>query len=419
MNLFKVNRKTALLFLATMAFGVSSCSKDDNDDQNSGGEDAKTAWVIGYGVQTQQGRIYYMEARENLPSNTNPGEAVELGLNSRIYSYGENPYTWNGDASTMTKWEVDKSTLALKPSGIISFASTGVTGNIAGPAFISETQAFSTNLAEGVVIEWNPSTMEITKKHQVDPFPNVGVDGLLFEFNKEVTADGKILIPIETNPVYTCCEYPKAGAGARTAIFDPVAGKVTYHVDNRLLGSSNAHYTDPVTGSRYATPAWGNSFVPVYFNNAASLPKPRTLLKVNDDGTFDPNYEYNLDDVLGMAFYYSTSFIYDNKIVFTYVSDDYKWGSFAEAAYIFGADFKTAQIDLETNEVKPFDGLSGYSYNSLGEGRTIDGKTYVGISDNRTDTDRSSTILQQNAIDDYTVITKHSGGNIEHYNKLW
>ncbi|RAV30322.1 hypothetical protein [Sinomicrobium soli] len=413
----------AFLFLLMMAIGVISCNSDDNGNPNTGGEEpeegeVETAWVIGYRVETPQGRVYYLEAHENIPSETNTSKAVELGLNSRIYSYGENPYTWNGDAATITKWEVDKSTLELSAIGILSFASTGVSGNIAAPAFISETQAYTTNLAEGVVVEWNPSTMEITKVHNVDAFPDLGVDDLLFEFNKEVTADGKILIPIETNELGTCCDYPTGAAGARTAIFDPETATVTYHVDDRLIGSDNTHFTDPVTGARYCVPVWANSVVPAYFNNLETLPNAHTLLKVNDDGSFDADYAYNLDDILDITLYYTTTFIYDNKLVFTYVGDDYTWGSFDERYNIlYTGNFRAAMIDLETNEVQPFDAFSGYT-GAIAFG-VLDGNSYIKASGLDSDGNETSSLLQQNAIDDYTEVTKHVGGNIEHFNKLW
>ncbi|WP_438712046.1 hypothetical protein ACSTS3_06160 [Aquimarina muelleri] len=407
-----------MLLIGILTLGIISCN-NDNDDTNNSNDESETAWIIGYRTETPQGKVYYLEANENIPSETNASQAVELGLNNRIYSYGGNPYTWSGDAGTITKWEVDKSTLALTPSGIVSFASVGVTGNIAGPAFISETQAFTTNLAEGLVVEWNPSTMEIIKIYNVDAFPiPEAYDGLLFEFSKEVTADGKIIIPIETNAFPLCCTYPPDAVGARTAIFDPGTGIVTYHVDDRLFGSNNHHLTDRVTGTRYAIPVYNNSFVAPYFDNAETLPNPHSLLKVNDDGTFDANYEYNLDEVLDIEFYYDTPFIYDNKIVFTYVGNDYTWPSFDERYYvIFTGNFKSVVVDLETDEVQSFNAFSKYtSARVLG---VFDGQSYFAASTSNSDGTRDDYILQQNAIDDYTEVAKHKNGNIEHINKLW
>ncbi|WP_192348769.1 hypothetical protein [Algoriphagus sp. Y33] len=419
-NTMEISKRWAwitMLLVGMISISITSCN-DDEGDTNPDAEEVESAWVIGYRVETPQGRVYYLEAHENLPSATNTSEAVELGLNSRIYSYGENPYTWNGDAATITKWEVNKSSFELSAIGIVSFAGTGVSGNIAAPAFISETQAYTTNLAEGVVVEWNPSTMEITKVHNVDAFPDLGFDNLLFEFNKEVTDDGRILIPIETGELGICCDYPAGVAGARTAIFDPTTSTVTYNIDNRLIGSDNAHYTDPVTGTRYAVPVWGNSLVPAFFNNPETLPNPHSLLKVNNDGSFDAGYEYNLDDVLEMTLYFGTSFIYDNKIVFTYVGDDYTWGSFDDRyTILYTGNFKAALVDLETNEVKPFDAFSGYtSARAFG---IIDGKPFINASAIDSDGNQTSYLLQQNAIDDYTEVTKHVGGGIEHFNKLW
>ena len=37
-----------------------------------------------------------------------------LGLGARILSFGEHPYTWNDNAGTLTKWNVDRTTLDRK-----------------------------------------------------------------------------------------------------------------------------------------------------------------------------------------------------------------------------------------------------------------------------------------------------------------
>ena len=166
------------LFSIVIAFGLFSngCSDDDppapTDPVNT---EAESAYLLGYRVETPEGRVYYMEAHEEIPSNSNVSEAVELGLNRRIFSYGEHPYIWSGDDATMTKWTLDKTTLELSTDGVVSFGNTGISGFVAPPIFLSETQAFFSELAEGVIVEWNPTTMEITKVHNVDPLPDVGV----------------------------------------------------------------------------------------------------------------------------------------------------------------------------------------------------------------------------------------------------
>ena len=187
-KLNRLKRRSCLAILSIVFFlvGTTSCKEDDGVEMDEK-QEAMSAWILGYRTETPQGNVYYLEAHEDVPSKTNSANAVELGLNSRIYSYGEHAYTWNGDAATITKWEVEKTTLELSPAGIISFASVGVSGNIAEPAFISETSAYTTRLSEGIVVEWNPSTMEIIQVYDVDPFPELGGNSdLLFEFSKKI-----------------------------------------------------------------------------------------------------------------------------------------------------------------------------------------------------------------------------------------
>ena len=407
----------SMLFLGVLAV-VTSCKKENNEPVNDG-EEASSAWILGYRTETPQGEIYYIEAHENVPSQTNSGNAVELGLNSRIYSYGSHAYTWNGDAATITKWEADRSTLELSPVGIISFASIGVSGNIAEPAFVSENQAFTTRLSEGIVVEWNPSTMEITEVYDVDPFPELGGNSdLLFEFSKKITADGKIIIPIETAAPSACCAYPEGVAGARSATLDPATGNVTYQVDDRLLASDVNFYTDIVTGTNFVGPTYNNSFISPYFDNAEELPSPYTLLKVNNDGTFDSSFEYDLSEVVDIHFYSSTSFVYDNKIVLNYLDTSYTWSEIYDARwYVFAEDtYKAVVVDLATDEVKPFTALAGYDYGV--PLKAIDNQSYIRAG-YRDPNGRVDEILRQDAIDQFSVVTTHKGGIFQHYSKLW
>ena len=412
-----------LLLIGLISFGVISCNNDGDNDVSPDDMEAASAWIYAYRLETPEGRVYYMSVHEEIPSESNVSEAVELGLNNRIYSYGEHPYTWNGDAATITKWNVDRTTLALSVDGIVSFATTGISGNVGPPVFLSETQSFFSNLEEGVVVEWNPSTMEIEKVHHVDPLPDTGTEiDWYTEWFKYPTSDGKILMPIEFGTPTVCCsDFTKPGV--MVAIFDPATSSIAYKHDDRLYSSGLNLLTDE-NGVMYLVPGRRNSFVIPYFDvNVNDLPNPFALLKVDEAGTFDPNFYVDLSDIIPIAFYASSIFVLDNKLVLTYVdANDYNHpASFDQRWTVYATGkFKTVMIDLETKEVTPFQAFSKYEFS--GYANTIDGKNYfyAGFSDGLiTSTSSTSVYLRQDGINDYTVLTTHKGGSMSHIGKLW
>ncbi|WP_103864515.1 hypothetical protein [Aquimarina sp. I32.4] len=398
----------------------NGCSDGKSNKSNSRSSEVESAHVLAYRMETPEGRIYYMEVHEKIPSKSNVSEAVELGLNNRIYSYNEHPYTWSRDDATITKWSVDKATLEVSKNGVISFAHLGISGDVAPPVFLSDTQAFFSKLAEGVIVEWNPSNMKITKVHNVDPLPDVGVQIDWYkDWFKYLLSNGKILMSIEFGtPVFCCSEYVKPGA--MVAIFDPTTSSIEYSKDNRLYSNGLDILSDE-KGTKYLTPGRRNAFVAPYFKEN-DVPNPFALLKLNDDGTFDSDFYVDLSNVLPITFYASSTFMLDNKLVFTYVdakeynhpdSYDQRWSVYG------GGDFKTVVLDLETLKVTPFTGLDeDYDYTQFNN--TIDGAKYffAGYTDSALDTEFSF-FLRQDGFDDFKVVSSHKGGTMQHIAKLW
>ncbi|MEM6265266.1 MAG: hypothetical protein AAGI38_22385, partial [Bacteroidota bacterium] len=166
-----------LLLVGFISFGISACDNDDDGDMTSDGEETESAWLTGYFTATPEGRLYYMEANENIPDETDVSNAVELGFGSRILSYGEHPYSWNDDAGTLTKWNVDRTTLEFSVAGIVSFASQGISGNIGlSILIVSETEGYVPDIFEGQIVEFNPTTMTITQTHTFSPPPVPSID---------------------------------------------------------------------------------------------------------------------------------------------------------------------------------------------------------------------------------------------------
>ncbi|MEL6483293.1 MAG: hypothetical protein AAFP96_00435 [Bacteroidota bacterium] len=412
-------------------FGIflNGCSGDDNgseepnpptgmEDDDPAPTELESGWVVAYRNETPQGRVYFMEVNEEIPAESNVSEAVELGLNARIYSFGDNPITWNGDAGTLTKWNVDRTNLELSIGGIISFASNGITGNRGEPVFISETEAYMENLLEGVIVEWNPTTMEITRVVNVDTPPEItgGTGAYFVTLFSNVTSDGKIVYGVDYR-LPACCEYVGPEA-AVIAVFDPSQGTLEYQQDDRLLSANNIVRDEQ--GHVYITPSNLNAFTKEYFNDAENLPSPYTLLRVGSDGELDSDYSLDLSSLLPIEVANGFSFITNNRIVISYVDSNENQlpESFDARFGIFGAPSIPVAIDVETGEVFQFDAFSNFNYSGF-PSRT-DGSLFLvaGQFFPNGDPERS-TLQREDGFNNFTEVFAHTGGTVQHIARLW
>ncbi len=181
-----------------------------------------------------------MEVNENIPDETNVSNAVELGFGSRILSFGEHPYSWNDNAGTITKWNVDRATLEFSVDGIISFASNGISGNIGLTiVFVSETEGYVQDIFEGVIVEFNPSLMEITQVINFDLPPITDPTNGFYFINDPVfiPETQKILYGISYFPT-GCCEYDGPN-GLIVGVFDTRSKTMEYKQDDRLVAAAS------------------------------------------------------------------------------------------------------------------------------------------------------------------------------------
>lgn len=408
-----------MLSIVAISFLIFSCSNDDNNARNPNLVEAESAWMIGYRSDTPQGRIYYMEVGENIPSETNVSNAVELGLNARIYSFGDSPFTWNGDAGTITKWEVDRTTLELSVEGLVSFASIGITGNRTEPIFVSETEAYMENLQEGVVVQWNPSTMEITDVFNVvvpPELPNGTGQYLVSAFVTYDSNNNNIIYSLDYLPS-SCCEY-LGPDGVVIGVFNTETKSLEYKLDNRLISSRVNIQNEE--GDIYIAPAVGSVYMEEYFNaNGSDLSGGLTVLRLNANGDFDPNFSFDLRSVLPVEVANGFSVIFNDKIVFSYVDSNETQlpDSYDDRSAIFQADFISVAVDLETGEVLPFDAFDGFNYSAFTH--TTDGIKYIVGGTFGGDQPEESSILRQNGFNDFTVVSSHVGGSMLRVGRLW
>lgn len=413
----------AILLIGMLSIVITSCGDDDDNavtPEPVEPEEASQAFLLGYRTNTPNGQVYYMSTHENIPNSIDISQAVEIGLggNTSITSFNGQPYSWNGDAATMTQWSIDKSTLELTVEGILSFGSTGYSGE-AFPIFISETQAYVTRLTEGLVVEWNPSTMEITEVINVPTLPDLGVEYSPYTDVVKYEAGGKIVMPIWIGTPRQCCDFDNYD-GAMIAVFDPATKILEYKRDNRLL-STGPEFARSDNGDLYVSPVRENSFIEPYFNvDTTQLAKPFNLLRIDQSGNIDPTFEFDIAEVLPITFFRAASGVFNNKFIFTYADDTWQWpDAYDDRFQVFGgAEFQTVAVDLTTGEVESF----STEFGSVNYRATLAGTDYfvsTNFDPNTFEVNESKLLVQGSLVDDFTEVSSIQAGQFVHIDKLF
>ena len=407
-----LNRIALLSIVFTLA--LFACSDDDGPDENL--EEVETAILLSLRTEGVDGRVYYMGVYEEIPSEPDLSTMVELGPGFRVYAFEDNPYTWDGNASNLTKWNVDRANLSVSEAEVMSLAGLGISGDLGPPAFFSDEQAYFFDLPEGRVVAFNPSIMEITETINVEPLVYDGVPTSPPTINYDVwekwVRGGKIIMSVG----YSDRQEFTIPNKATTAVFDPVAKTVTYHQDTRMASASSTLEEDE-NGNLYQKSAWEAAFAAHYGNHDQSGLNPLVgLLKVNNDGTHDPDFFINFSEVLNTKAFSGGGipFVFNNQVVVTFKAPSYEFPDDFADRNVVGGDTAVV-LNLTTLETAPFPYLSD-DYTGFGLRTIIDGTPYL-WADNAVE--GYNFILRQDAIDSYTEISKMTGGELQQFYKLW
>ncbi|MEM7509498.1 MAG: hypothetical protein AAF388_01115 [Bacteroidota bacterium] len=409
-----------MLFLGIICLGITSCD-DDMPDVNPPEDEAASAWLTGFRVESPQGRLYYMQVNENIPDETNIANAVELGLGARILSFGEHPYTWNDNAGTLTKWNVDRTTLELSVEGILSFASVGVTGNVGlETTFVSETKAYIPNITEGVIVEFNPSTMEITEVINFDfPFP-INSNGFYANMPEYIPETEKFIYAIFYFP-NVCCEYD--GPDAFTIlVFDTKTNTIEVKKDQRLLFAEDLLPSDD--GYIYVSPGLGQPIAEKYMNNVPAGPSSEfNALRIDQDGNFDPSYSLDISEVLSTEFARAFEIAPSNNVRPFIVPNNSFAENWEDRFSIFNdfSEWNVVGVNYATGDVESLTAFDGFNYVTLPT--VIDGEDYVVVGTVELTQDQVeqevSYFARVGEGFNLTLLTRNPGGTLQIASKLW
>lgn len=402
----KTNRffiKHAALALMSLTFALTSCSSDESKkDEGQGNNPAVIASVR---VNTPGGRVFYLGAYDKFPSTLDYKTMTEIGPGATIYSYGEHPYVWNGTASTLTKYNVSNE-MKISASDALSLTGTGVSGTFGPPAFVSETEAYFFALNDGKIIKFNPTTMTITETIAVTPLP-LSNDAAVktSTYMSYVTSAKKIILPVAATPT----DFNKFPQYAQIAVFDIASKAVTYVKDTRMSMGYDT-FAKGNDGTLYYRPSRATS-LSLDYSTVTDAPPAGGLLKVNPNGTFDPNFFVDLKAPLNAHSVNVVTYVHGDKALAQYLDNTFTPP--AKPADWYNAPTKFALVDLKTLKVEPF--TSFEKYGTVYTVGTIDGVEYYG---NITAPDGKFSLLKQKGAADFEAVSEALGGSVIFVGKL-
>ncbi|MEP5430503.1 MAG: hypothetical protein ABJP86_15265, partial [Flavobacteriaceae bacterium] len=358
-------------------------------------------------VTTPGGRVYYMGAYSEIPDELDFTDMVELGSSATINSFEENPYVWNGISSTLTKYEVADN-LEIKVLDVLSFVSTGLSGGFGLPTFVSDTKAYFFALSEGKVIEFNPTTMKITETINVDVLDLSGDSDInTHTYSNIVTADGTVILPIGSYPDGAPDKFPQY---AELAVFDPTTKTVSYVRDTRMSMGYDT-YAKGNDGSFYYRPS-KNTAIAEDYSTLTGYPTTGGLLKIQEDGTFDPDFFVDLKEVLNAHSVNSVVYVHDSKALVQYMDASFIPPTNPDDWYSEPTSF--ALVDLNAKTFEPFTTFEQHgTVYTVGQ---MDGVEYYGNLGDSSSGQYS--VLKQNGPTDFEIVSEAIGGSLIYIGKL-
>ncbi len=348
MNHFK---KAALLSLLAV-IGFSSCSKEEP----TSGTKSETAYLYTGRYFTPDGRKFFMGAFSSVP-NTTPdiSKLTELtGTSVATFVYDGFVYSWDGEASEMTKWKVEDD-LRMTKLDVLSFINTGITGNNFGAQFFSATEAYLPGLSNTTMVKWNPTNMTIIESIPFNA-PNTSFE----YYNWRTYKSGQnIIIPLEIGDWDNLATESKVMVG----IFNTRTKTMTYAEDNRA--QANSYLFPSENGDLYSYPMSTTAFFE-HYGKGGPYPKSGGMVRIkNGESQFDPNFYVNVMDSTGGANSMGMFYVGNNKWLVKQYADTSNYPAAADLWDFWDKELEFKLYDHVTQKSVDFPGMpKGYSGNN-------------------------------------------------------
>lgn len=238
------------------------------------------AILIAERFNTPDGRAAYMGAFAQLPTEpVQVSSLTELGPEGDAFACGGAAFFFNPNAGTITRYDV-RDDLSLEKGKAIDVRSEGIDGWTGAHLCRSSTEAFVLNGRGGRVLEWNPSTMTVTRAFDV-PKPQVA-EGLTLQFFEPIVVGDLAYFSVTATNWDTLAVEPRA----ILAVFDMAERTLAVDTDDRCQGSLGGMADS--RGTYYQVPEDGAFFEA--FSPTSPLPPDCVLRVTPGSKQFDDSY---------------------------------------------------------------------------------------------------------------------------------
>lgn len=345
------------------SLGMAACSDDTEPSDGSAGAGGANEQTGGQPA-AESGPVavltrvcgpedcqHYLNAFAELPSDgtIDRSAGAESG-NTQGVVFEDAAYIFDRDDKSVTRWTISED-LKLEEGETVSFQNAGLGDACAiCNVFGDSTHAYMVDSASGMLVTWNPSSMEVVSVQDI-PKNLLTRDGLPAGFAWPLVVGGRAYMAAS----WMDYETLEVHGSAAVLTFDATVDEPELSVieDDRCGVTSAVTPFADEAGNVYVVGDWSSGLAQI--GTAKPAPNPACLLRINaGENHFDPDYYVDLLKAAGgRALYGAYGMAGGRKMLLNYwplsvdpptleaiAADPY--------AYYAGANFRYAVLDLAT-----------------------------------------------------------------------
>ncbi|MET0384851.1 MAG: DUF4374 domain-containing protein [Polyangiales bacterium] len=330
--------------------------------------DQEPAYLVVERVFTQEGRFYYASVLPEMPTSPVDRDQAREFSSADIEVFAGKVFLRDRESNILKRFSVSPERKLVEEAEI-GFQSLGLSASRIYNAYVSPTSAFILSDDDWNLIEWNPTTMELTGKEISIDFARKDVTGYV---GAPTVVANRILSPVFWQDYETFVTYPGSGV----LVIDPSSpDEPRFIEDDRLAcgakiaaaGNGDAYLIGTVFGEfrMFGTVAGGGE-----------LPSSGMLRIPAGAEAFDTGYRLDLDEITGSPNIWGAHRIDDRYLLLQMWDPESTVEIKTQEDLDDGLEYIYALVDTEERSWKRVDTLpKAGAGNSISH--RVDGKLYI------------------------------------------